>query len=259
MMMNDELFDLSGKIALVTGASRGIGEEIARVLARYGAHVIVSSRQMDGCQAVADSITEQGGSAEAFPCHVGKLDHIAALFEHVNLTFGRLDILINNAATNPYFGQILDTDVEAYQKTVDVNIRGYFFMSIEAGKLMRENGGGAIVNTASVAGLQPSPGQGIYAVTKAAVINMTRAFAGECGEHNIRVNALLPGLTETKFAGALFDNEEFYQEAVRGIPLRRHAVPSEMAGVVLMMVSPAGSYLNGESITVDGGFTATRA
>ena len=252
------LFDLTDKIALVTGASRGIGEEIAQLLAQNGAHVIVSSRKLDGCQAVADRIVDAGGSAEGFPCHVGSMDDIAAIFEHINSKHGKLDILINNAATNPYYGHILDTDIEAFQKTVDVNIRGYFFMSIEAGKMMQANGGGAIVNTASVAGIQPSPGQGIYAVTKAAVINMTRAFAGECGEHNIRVNALLPGLTQTKFAGALFDSKEFYDEAVRGIPLKRHAVPAEMAGVVLMMVSDAGSYMNGESITVDGGFTATR-
>lgn len=256
--MKDQLFDLSGKVALVTGASRGIGEEISRVLARYGAHVIVSSRKIDGCQAVADSIIADGGKASAFACHVGSMDDIHAVFTHLKQAHGGLDILVNNAATNPYYGDILDTDLESFQKTVDVNIRGYFFMSIEAGKLMRERDGGAIVNTASVAGIQPSPGQGIYAVTKAAVINMTRAFAGECGKHNIRVNALLPGLTQTKFAGALFDNPDFYEEAVRGIPLQRHAVPSEMAGVVLMMVSGAGSYLNGEIITVDGGMTATR-
>ena len=256
--MNDNLFDLSGKVALVTGASRGIGEEIARVLARYGAHVIVSSRKLEGCQAVADSIVEAGGSASAFPCHVGSMEDISALFTHIRESHGVLDVLVNNAATNPYYGHILDTDIGSFQKTVDVNVRGYFFMSIEAGKLMRDNGGGAIVNTASVAGIQPSPGQGIYAVSKAAVINMTRAFAGECGEHNIRVNALLPGLTQTKFAGALFDNPEFYDEAVRAIPLKRHASPTEMAGVVLMLVSGAGSYINGECITVDGGLTATR-
>ena len=256
--MTGELFELEGKVALVTGASRGIGEEIARVLARYGAHVIVSSRKLAGCQAVADSITGEGGKASAFPCHVGSMEDIDAVFAHIESEHGGLDILVNNAATNPYFGDILDTDLGSFQKTVDVNVRGYFFMSAQAGKQMRKRGGGAIVNTASVAGLQPSPGQGIYAVTKAAVINMTRAFAGECGPHNIRVNALLPGLTQTRFAGALFDNPEFYQEAVRGIPLQRHAAPSEMAGVVLMMVSPAGSYLNGEIITVDGGMTATR-
>jgi NAD(P)-dependent dehydrogenase (short-subunit alcohol dehydrogenase family) len=256
--MTANLFDLTDKVALVTGASRGIGEEIARVLASYGAHVIVSSRKLEGCQEVADSIVAAGGSASAFPCHVGSMEDITAVFAHISEQHGKLDILINNAATNPYYGDILDTDIESYQKTVDVNVRGYFFMSIEAGKLMRDNGGGAIVNTASVAGIQPSPGQGIYAVTKAAVINMTRAFAGECGQHNIRVNALLPGLVQTKFSGALFDNPDFYDEAVRGIPLKRHAVPTEMAGVVLMMVSDAGSYLNGETITVDGGMTATR-
>jgi NAD(P)-dependent dehydrogenase (short-subunit alcohol dehydrogenase family) len=256
--MSDDLFELTDKVALVTGASRGIGEEIARVLARYGAHVIVSSRKLDGCRAVADSIVQAGGSASAFPCHVGSMDDISAVFAHISQDHGKLDILVNNAATNPYYGHILDTDIESFQKTVDVNLRGYFFMSIEAGKLMRDNGGGAIVNTASVAGLQPSPGQGIYAVSKAGVLNMTRAFAGECGEHNIRVNALLPGLTQTKFAGALFDNPDFYDEAVRAIPLKRHATPSEMAGVVLMLVSGAGSYINGECITVDGGLTSTR-
>jgi NAD(P)-dependent dehydrogenase (short-subunit alcohol dehydrogenase family) len=256
--MHTQLFDLADRVALVTGASRGIGEEIALLLAAHGAHVIVSSRKLEGCQAVADRIVASGGSASAFPCHVGHMDDIAAIFDHVREVHGALHILVNNAATNPYFGDILDTDPESYQKTVDVNVRGYFFMSIAAGRLMRDNGGGAIVNTASVAGIQPGPGQGIYAVTKAAVINMTRAFAGECGKHNIRVNALVPGLTRTRFAGALFDNPDFYQGAVRAIPLQRHAVPAEMAGVVLMLVSAAGSYLNGETITVDGGMTATR-
>lgn len=257
-MMNSDLFDLSGKIALVTGASRGIGEEIASVLAQHGAHVIVSSRKLDGCQSVADVITEGGGSAEAFPCHVGNMEDINALFKHIRKTHGRLDILINNAATNPYYGHVLDTDLASYEKTTEVNIRGYLFMSIEAGKIMRDIGGGAIVNTASIAGIQPSPGQGIYAMTKAAVINMTRVFAGECGQFNIRTNALLPGLTKTKFAQALFDDDNFYEDAVRNIPLKRHATPREMAGVVLMMVSDSGGYMNGESVVVDGGMTATR-
>jgi len=169
--------------------------------------------------------------------------------------YGKLDILVNNAAANPYFGHILDTDLAAYNKTVDVNIRGYFFMSIEAGKLMQANGGGCIVNTASINGLQPGFQQGIYSITKAAVINMTKAFAKECAPLNIRVNALLPGLTKTKFAGALFENEKMHKMALATIPMARHAEPDEMAGTVLYLVSDASSYTTGECIVVDGGFT----
>ena len=253
--MATDLFDLSGKIALVTGASRGIGEEIAKLLAEQGAHVIVSSRKLDGCQAVRDAIIAAGNSAEAFACHVGDMDDISAVFDHLRVTHGKLDILVNNAATNPYFGNVLDTDLGAYNKTVDVNVRGYFFMSVEAGRLMREQGGGAIVNTASINALQPGPAQAIYSVTKAAVVNMTKAFAKECAPFGIRVNALLPGLTKTKFAGALFDNEEIYQSAMENIPMGRHAEPREMAGTVLYLVSDAASYTNGECIVVDGGIT----
>lgn len=253
--MATNLFDLTGKIALVTGASRGIGEAIAKLLAEQGAHVIVSSRKLDGCQAVADQITADGGSAEALACHVGSMEQIEEAFTFIKNQFGKLDILVNNAATNPYFGHILDTDLGAYSKTVDVNIRGYFFMSVEAGKLMRDNGGGAIVNTASINAIQPGPMQGIYSITKAAVVNMTKAFAKECGGLGIRVNALLPGFTKTQFAGALFSNDSIYQSAIEKIPMKRHAEPSEMAGTVLYLVSDASTYTNGECIVVDGGMT----
>lgn len=253
--MKTALFDLTGKIALVTGASRGIGESIAKLLAQQGAHVIVSSRKIDDCQLVADQINAAGDSAEALACHVGNMEDITNTFNTIKEKHKRLDILINNAATNPYYGHILDTDLAAYSKTVDVNIRGYFFMSIEAGKLMREQGGGSIVNTASVNALQPAALQGIYSITKAAVVNMTKAFAKECGPLGIRVNALLPGLTKTKFAGALFAHEDSYQQVVDSIPLKRHAEPDEMAGTVLYLVSDAASYTNGECIVVDGGIT----
>lgn len=252
--MSTTLFDLSGKIALVTGASRGIGQAIAELLAQQGAHVIVSSRKQEGCQTVADSIVAAGHSAEAHACHIGDMAQIQTIIQHIRDTHGRLDILVNNAATNPYFGHILDTPVEAFDKTIDVNMRGYFYMSVAAGKLMREQGGGAIVNTASINGLRPGAMQGIYSITKAAVISMTKSFALECAPHNIRVNALLPGLTKTKFAGALF-NDGIYEEVVKQIPMKRHAEPQEMAGTVLYLVSDAASYVTGETVVVDGGMT----
>jgi NAD(P)-dependent dehydrogenase (short-subunit alcohol dehydrogenase family) len=253
--MSTKFFDLTGKIAVVTGASRGIGESIARLLAEQGAHVIVSSRKVGDCQLVADSICADGGSAEALACHVGNMEDITDTFAAIKENHGRLDILVNNAATNPYFGHILDTDLAAYNKTVEVNVRGYFFMSVEAGRMMREQGGGVIVNTASVNALRPGPMQGIYSITKAAVVSMTKAFARECAPLGIRCNAILPGLTKTRFAGALFTHDEIYTEAVKTIPMGRHAEPDEMAGTVLYLVSDAASYTNGECIVVDGGMT----
>jgi NAD(P)-dependent dehydrogenase (short-subunit alcohol dehydrogenase family) len=252
--MNKDIFDLTGRVALVTGASRGIGESIARLLAAYGARVIVSSRRIDGCEAVAQSIREAGGDAVAMACHVGEMAQIDDVFVKIKQQFGRVDILVNNAAANPYFGHILDTDLAAYDKTADVNIRGYFFMSTAAGKMMKDQGGGVILNTASVNGISPGMGQGIYSITKAAVISMTKAFAKECGALNIRVNALLPGLTETKFASALTGNEKILKTALIQIPLGRTAQPDEMAGTVLYLVSDASSYTTGTTVVVDGGY-----
>ncbi len=251
--MYNNLFDLSGRVALVSGASRGIGEEAAKCLAEYGARVIVSSRKIDDCERVAQAIREAGGAATAIACNIGDMAQIEQLISRIKSEFGRLDICVNNAATNPYFGHVLDTDLGAFQKTVDVNIRGYFFMSVEAGKMMRDQGKGVIVNTASINAIQPGPMQGIYSITKAAVVNMTKTFAKECGPLGIRCNALLPGLTKTKFAGALFSNDAIYQMAIEQIPLGRHAEPHEMAGTLLYLCSDASSYTNGECIVVDGG------
>ena len=255
-MSKTNLFDLDGKIAFVSGASRGIGAAIAQLLAQQGAHVILSSRRAEGCQAVAEAITAAGGQATVMACHIGEMEQISAVFAQIREQFGRLDILVNNAAANPHFGNILDTDLGSFQKTVDVNIRGYFFMSVEAGKLMRDNGGGSIINVASVNGVSPGQMQGIYSVTKAAVISMTKAFAKDCAPFGIRCNALLPGLTDTKFASALTSNPAILKHALQIIPLNRVADPSEMAGAVLYLASDASSYTTGTTLTVDGGMLA---
>ena len=252
--MSTDLFDLTGKIALVTGASRGIGEAAARLLAQQGAHVIISSRKQESCEEVAASIRDEDGRATAYACHIGDPEQIEAIFEHIRQVHGRLDILVNNAAANPYYGHITDTDMAAFTKTVEVNIRGYFFMSANACKLMKESGGGAIVNVSSVDGIRPGDKRGIYSITKSAIIQMTKAFALECGPDNIRVNALLPGLTETKFAGALTENEEVLNAWLKQMPLRRYAQPDEMAGAILFLASPATGFATGSILPVDGGY-----
>jgi NAD(P)-dependent dehydrogenase (short-subunit alcohol dehydrogenase family) len=251
--MAADTFDLTGKIALVAGGSRGIGEAIAHLLARHGAHVIVTSRKLEGCEAVAAAIREAGFSAEAQRCHIGEMDDIAAIFAWVRATHGRLDILINNGANNVYYGPIQDTDLAAYQKTMDVNVRGYFFMSAEATKLMATHGGGAILNVASVNAVVPGLLQGVYSITKAAVVGMTKAFAREGAPLGVRVNALLPGLTRTKLAGALLEGATGEAWSAH-IPMARAAEPAEMAGAVLYLVSGAASYTTGVALNVDGGY-----
>lgn len=253
-MTTPATFDLSGRVALVTGGSRGIGAEIAKLLAAHGAHAIVSSRKQADCQTVVDEIVAAGGSAEAFACHIGEMAQIDALYAHVASMHERLDVLVNNAAANPYFGPIEDTDLGAFQKTVDVNIRGYFFMSAQGAKLMARNGGGSIVNVASVNGVVPGFRQGIYSITKAAVISMTKAFAVECAESGVRCNALLPGLTDTKFASVLINTPAILKQALAHVPMRRAAQPSEMAGAVLYLASDASSYTTGTILNVDGGY-----
>lgn len=247
-------FDLSGKIALVTGASRGIGEAGARLLAAHGAHVIVSSRKPDACEAVAQSIRDAGGRAETLACHIGEMAQIEAAWRVIEERHGRIDVVVNNAAANPYFGPIVDTDLAAFAKTVDVNIRGYFFMSSFAAKLMARNGGGSIINVASVNGVVPGDLQGIYSISKAAILAMTKAFAKECAAQGVRVNALLPGLTDTKFAGALTGDPAILKRALMHVPLNRVADPAEMAGALLFLASSASSYTTGTWLNVDGGY-----
>ena len=245
-------FALEGKIALITGASRGIGEAIATTLAEYGAHCILVSRKTEGLEKVAAKIVAAGGKAEACACHMGYTDQIEGLFATIGEKFGRLDILINNAATNPYFGPMIDAQEPAWDKTFEVNLKGPFFMIQHAARLMKASGGGAIVNVSSVNAVTPMPYQGIYAITKAGLVSMTKSYAKELVGDNIRVNALLPGLTATKLAGVIAEDEE----VLSAIPMKRAAQPTEMAAAVLYLVSDASSYTTGASIICDGGLTA---
>lgn len=253
-MNTDLTHRLDGRIALVTGGSRGIGEAIAIALAARGAHVVVSSRKAEACKEVVDKIRDTGRSAEALSCHIGDLEQIESTLRRIEDAHGRLDILVNNAAANPYFGHVVDTDPSAFQKTVDVNIRGYFFTTSKAVRLMAKQGKGAVVNVASISGVVPGPNQGIYSITKAAVISMTKVFAAECAELGIRVNAVLPGITDTKFAAALVQDEAMLDQYLPRVPLRRVARPEEMAGAVAFLVSDAASYTTGACLNVDGGY-----
>jgi NAD(P)-dependent dehydrogenase (short-subunit alcohol dehydrogenase family) len=249
-------FSLKDKLAVITGASRGIGEAIASALAEYGARCILVSRKKEGLQKVKEKIERKGGRADVLACHTGNLVQINDLFEQIDTSYGRLDILINNAATNPYFGEMVTADEKAWDKTNEVNLKGPFFMTQQAAGLMVKSGGGAIVNVASINGVRPVPFQGIYSITKAGLISMTKAFAKELAAKNIRVNALLPGLTETHFTEALIKNEEIYNYAVQQIPMGRHAQPGEMAGAVLYLVSDAASFTTGACLVCDGGMLA---
>jgi len=249
-------FNLDGKVAIVTGASRGIGEAIAKAFAENGAKVVLASRKQESLDAVAASIKESGGEALAIACHTGKMEMIDALYDKVMDTYGRVDILVNNAAANPYFGSALHAPESAYDKTFEVNTKGYFFMAQKAGKIMIEQKSGSIINIASVAGMRGPVMQTIYGMTKAAVILMTKGFAKELGSEGVRCNAICPGLTETHFASVLIQTEEIYKVALEGIPLKRHAQPEEIAGAALYLASDASSFTTGSIIVVDGGNTA---
>jgi NAD(P)-dependent dehydrogenase (short-subunit alcohol dehydrogenase family) len=249
-------FSLANKVAVVTGASRGIGEAIARGMAEYGATVVLAARKQEDLDKVAESIRAAGGTALPIACHTGRPDAIQSLFSRVESDLGRVDILVNNAATNPYFGPIIDAPESVFDKTFEVNVKGYFLMAQHAARLMMRQGGGAIINVASIAAISPSLLQGVYAMTKAAVVAMTRSFAKELGPAGIRSNAICPGLTETKFARVLIETKEILQSFVKEVPLGRHAQPSEMVGAAIYLASAASSYVNGAVIVCDGGYLA---
>ena len=255
--MTPDLFDLTGKTALVSGASRGIGEAIARLLASRGARVVCTSRKVEGCEAVAEAIRAAGGEARALAMHVGDPAAIEAAFEALDAHGWAPDILVNNAAANPYFGPRLEQDLGSFEKTVEVNLRGYFWSSVQAARRMKARGqGGCIVNIASVNARRAAPGQGVYSMTKAGIVNLTEGLAKELARDNIRVNAVLPGLTDTKFASALTSNPKILGMMMQLTPLNRVAQPDEIAPAVLYLCSAASSYVTGSVLSVDGGYLA---
>lgn len=247
---------LADKVAVITGASRGIGEAIARAFAREGATVVLASRTQSDLDSVARSIEEAGGRALAIACHAGEKDALESLFARVVDELGRVDVLVNNAATNPYFGMALEAPEWAFDKTFAVNAKGYFLACQCAGHHMVEQGGGAIINIASILGQKPAPLQVIYAMTKAAVISMTKGLAQELGPQGVRVNAIAPGLVETRFASALIEDDKLHRGFVAQTPLRRHGQPEEIAGAAVYLASDASSFATGSVLVVDGGFTA---
>jgi len=244
---------LENKVAVVTGASRGIGEAIAKTFAAAGAKVVCASRKIEGVSAVAQAI---GPNAYAVAAHTGKEDDCVGLVRAAVEKFGKVDVLVNNAATNPYFGPFLDIDEGAWDKTFQVNVKGYFWMIREVVKHLRSREApGAIVNVASVAGLMASPAQGVYAMTKAAILSMTKTMAVELVANKIRVNAIAPGFVDTKFASAILKNDVLLDEVLKMTPMRRYGQPDEIAGGALYLASDSAGFLTGHTLVIDGGMT----
>jgi len=245
-------FDLSGKVALVTGSSTGIGEATARVLAQAGAHVIISSRKAEDCERVAAQLRDAGLSAEARACHIGRMEDIESMAAHLENTHGGLDILVNNAVLSPW-RKIEEIDVGLFTKTVEVDLRGYWFMSVEAVKLMRPRGGGSIVNMASIAAWHPDRMLGLYSTLKTALIGMSRSFALEYGADGIRANTVLPGVIKTKLADAY--DADAKQRIIEKNTVKRLGEPQEIGYAVLYLCAASGAFVSGASLPVDGGFS----
>jgi NAD(P)-dependent dehydrogenase (short-subunit alcohol dehydrogenase family) len=246
-------FSLEGKVAVIIGASRGIGRAIALRFARAGAKVVVSSRKLEGVQVVADEIEAAGGEALALQAHVGRMDDVTALVTQTVETFGRVDVAVNNAATNPHFGPLLTADEGQVDKTLDVNLKGVLRGCKAVAPLMEKQGGGKIINIASVAGLRPGPGMGLYGISKAGVLMLTQVLAVELGPANIQVNAIAPGVIKTRFSRVLWQTPEIAEPILRDLPAGRFGEADEVAGLALYLASPASDYVTGAVFVMDGG------
>jgi NAD(P)-dependent dehydrogenase (short-subunit alcohol dehydrogenase family) len=247
-------YSLDGKVALVAGGSRGIGKACALAFAEAGADVVVSSRKLADLEVVADEIKSRGRKGLAIASHIGKIEESKNLVDKVMADFGRIDILLNNPGTNPHWGQIIDAEERAWDVTLNVNLKGIFFLSQMVARIMREQGGGgSIINTSSVGGLRPGANQGIYSITKAALIMLTQVMAAEWGQFGIRANAIAPGVIKTRLSEALWKDPATGDAAAKLTALGRLGEPEDVAALVQFLASDASSFITGETIVVDGG------
>lgn len=254
--MPSSLFDLTGKTAIVTGSSKGIGRAIAEALAQAGANVVISSRKQDKCDEVAAAINAAGGGkAIAVACNIGKLEDLRKLVLDTKTQFGQIDVLVCNAAVNPYFGPMAKLPDEAFTKVMDTNVRSNLWLCNLVLPEMAERKDGAVVIVSSIGGLKGSAMLGIYAISKAADMQLARNLAVEWGPNNIRVNCIAPGLVRTDFAKALWEDPKMLANVERGTPLRRIGEPDDIAGAAVFLASKAGAWTTGQTIVIDGGVT----
>jgi NAD(P)-dependent dehydrogenase (short-subunit alcohol dehydrogenase family) len=247
------LFDLSGKVAVITGASKGIGRAIAERMAEHGAKVVISSRKLDACEEVAKGIRERGGEAVATACHIGRKEELQALVDSTKARWGAIDILVCNAAVNPFFGPAAEMPDDAYDRIMNSNVRSNFWLCNMVVPDMAARGGGSVIIVSSIGGFQGSDRLGVYCISKAADMQLARNLAVEWGDKNIRANCIAPGLIKTDFAKALWDNPEILRKTVQFTPMHRIGEPDEIAGAAVFLASPAGSYMTGQTMVIDGG------
>ena len=249
------LFDLTGKVAVVTGSSKGIGRAIAERLAEHGARVVVSSRKEDACETVAAGIRARGGQAMVIPCHIARKEALQALVDRTTAAWGGIDILVCNAAVNPYLGPAAGASDEVYERIMGANVRSNFWLCNMVLPQMAVRGGGSVIIISSIGGLRGSAQLGLYAISKAADMQLARNICVEWGPKNIRANAIAPGLVRTDFARALWEDPVLYRKRTKDTPLQRIGEPDEIAGAAVFLASKAGSFMTGQTLVIDGGTT----